>query len=287
MNDSILICTDLDRTLIPNGAEPVSDGALNIFTVLCHSNNIRLCYVTGRNLELTNHAILEYKLPIANFLICDVGASAYSFQENEYSIDLGWINEIESDWNGMDINLIEELLDDVSDLILQDRDNQSIYKLSYCTKNNPDSPISEIKKRLKLISVNINIISSYDENKKLHLIDILPRSVSKLHAINYLMEKNGDTYDNTIFCGDSGNDIDVFTSGLPSVIVKNAHQDGFNQINKTENSGTALNIYRAQGDFFHLNGNYVSGILEGLSHYHERLKTSIETIIKDQQLSEC
>ncbi|MFV1984900.1 MAG: HAD-IIB family hydrolase [Thiohalomonadales bacterium] len=284
MTNNILICTDLDRTLIPNGDKPVSDGALEIFTTLCTSNDIQLCYVTGRNFNLTNNAISEYKLPIADFLICDVGASAYYFRNNKYSIDSNWTNEIESDWNGMDINLIHELLDDIKDLILQEQDNQSIYKLSYYTKNKSDDVVSEIKKRLNIINVNINIISSYDEINCIYLIDILPKSVSKLHAVNYLMEKNGDTYDNTIYSGDSGNDIEVFTSGIPSIIVKNAHRDILNQIDEYQNSGLALNIYIAKGDFYHLNGNYVSGILEGLSYFHSSLKSRIRNIITNQQL---
>lgn len=281
MTDSILICTDLDRTLIPNGDELVSDDALTIFSNVCQSSDIHLCYVTGRNFDLTTTAISDYKLPLADFLICDVGASAYYRENNNYTLDLSWKNEIESDWNGMDINLIHELLDNISDLNLQGHEHQSIYKLSYCTLTEPAKIITEIKKRLSLISVNINLISSYDEIKNNYLIDILPKSVSKLHAINYLMEKNGDTYDNTIFCGDSGNDIDVFASGIPSVIVKNAHQDIVDQLDKLENTGTLLNLYRAKGDFFHLNGNYVAGILEGLSHYNSSLKSRIENSIKN------
>jgi len=279
MSENILICTDLDRTLIPNGDEPVSKGALAVFTDLCKSSDIRLCYVTGRNIQLTNSAITDYNLPKADFLICDVGASAYFLQDGEYIIDLSWENEIKSDWNGMDVNLIHELLDNINDLTLQGHANQSIYKISYHTNNKPLNPISEIEKRLNLISVNINIITSYDETKNCYLIDILPKSVSKLHAINYLMEKHGDTYDNTIFCGDSGNDLDVFTSGIPSVIVKNAHETIFKKINTLENSITALNIYKAKGEFHNLNGNYVSGILEGLSFFHSSLRQKIETII--------
>jgi sucrose-6F-phosphate phosphohydrolase len=280
MTNNILICTDLDRTLIPNGVQALSDNALEIFTNLCTFDDIRLCYVTGRNFDLTNEAIDKYKLPAADFLICDVGASMYYYTNNKYQIDLDWNKEIESDWNGMNINLIHELLDDINDLILQNQENQSIYKLSYYSQINPEPLITEIKKRLKLISVNINIISSYDEINTIYLIDLLPRSVSKLHAVNYLMEKNGDSYDNTVYCGDSGNDIAVFTSGIPSIIVKNAHKDVLSIIKEHEKSDSAMNIYKAKGTFHKLNGNYVSGILEGLSHYHSILKLRIEKIIK-------
>ncbi|MFV2061138.1 MAG: HAD-IIB family hydrolase [Gammaproteobacteria bacterium] len=281
MTNNILICTDLDRTLIPNGTQALSDGALEVFSNLCSSNDIQLCYVTGRNFNLTLDAINDYQLPMADFLICDVGASAYYFNDTEYSIDLNWKNEIESDWNGMAIHLIHELLDDIDNLNLQNHQNQSIFKLSYSSKVKPEPLISEIKKRLKLISVNINIISSYDETTATYLIDLLPRSVSKLQAINYLMNKNGDTYDNTVYCGDSGNDIDVFASGIPSVIVRNAHKEVLTEINKIEKSDSALNIYKARGDFHNFNGNYVSGILEGLSHYHSSLKLKIEKCINN------
>ncbi len=280
MTNTILICSDLDRTLIPNGDKPVSDGALDIFTELCQSNEIQLCYVTGRNFELTNTAIVDYKLPIADFLICDVGATMYYHDNKQYVIDLNWQNEIKSDWNGMDINFIHELLYDINDLNLQEHENQSINKLSYYSGTNSDNIITEIKKRLNSINVNTNIISSYDDIKNLYLIDILPKSVSKLHAVNYLMNNNGDSYDNTIFCGDSGNDIDVFLSGIPSIIVKNAHQNILNQISSFEESGLAFNLYKAKGGFHHLNGNYVSGILEGLAYYHLSLDAKINTIIK-------
>lgn len=280
MNNSILICTDLDRTLIPNGDKPVNDGALDIFTELCQANEIQLCYVTGRNFELTKDAIVNYHLPKANFLICDVGASVFYQDNNQYVIDLNWQNEIKSDWNDTDINLIHELLYDINDLNLQEQESQSIYKLSYYSKFNPVNIVSNIQIRLKSINVNTNIISSYDDIKNLYLIDILPKSVSKLHAVNYLMDKNGDSYDNTIFCGDSGNDIDVFVSGIPSVIVKNAHQNILNQISEFENNGKAFNLYKAKGNFHHLNGNYVSGILEGLSYYHLSLGSKISDIIK-------
>ncbi len=279
MTNSILICSDLDRTLIPNGDKPVSDGALDIFTELCQSDDIHLCYVTGRNFELTNSAIIDYKLPIADFLICDVGATMYYYDNKQYVIDLNWLNEIKSDWNDMDINFIHELLYDINGLNLQEHENQSINKISYYSEKNSNNIISEIQKRLKSINANTNIISSYDDIKNLYLIDILPKSVSKLHAVNFLMNKNGDSYDNTIYCGDSGNDVDVFLSGIPSVIVKNAHQNILNQISSFEDSGHAFNLYKAKGGFHHLNGNYVSGILEGLSYYHLSLESKINTII--------
>ncbi len=280
MTHSILICTDLDRTLIPNGDKPLSAGAQDIFTELCQSDTIKLCYVTGRNYQLTKKAIEEYQLPLADFLICDVGASMHILNNQQYSIDKAWSDEIESDWNGMNMNLIQELLDDITDLEPQKQEHISYYKLSYFSQNQPDHSLSKINERLNTINVNVNIISSYDEIEKVFLIDILPRSVSKLHAINFLMEKNGDTYDNTIFCGDSGNDLDVFTSGIPSVIVKNAHQDIIDKINEYESSNIALNLYKANGGFHSLNGYYVSGILEGLAHYHTDLKNKINEIIK-------
>ncbi len=284
MTHSILICTDLDRTLISNGDEPLSAGAHDIFNELCKSDSIQLCYVTGRNYQLTKNAIEEFQLPFANFLICDVGASAYKLIDQKYSVDEHWSSEIESDWNGMNMNLIQELLDDIDEIKLQHHDHLSFYKLSYFSQNQPDISISKINERLNTLKVNVNIISSYDEVKNIYLIDILPRSVSKLHAINFLMEKNGDTYDNTIFCGDSGNDLDVFTSGIPSVIVKNAHKDILVKIDESEASGQVLNLYKANGGFYGLNGNYVSGILEGLAHYHTDLKNDIENIMKKNQL---
>ena len=48
----LLICTDLDRTLIPNRIAPESPGAREYFRKLSNRDEITLVYISGRNKNL-------------------------------------------------------------------------------------------------------------------------------------------------------------------------------------------------------------------------------------------
>lgn len=45
----LLICTDLDRTLIPNGPQPESPKARALFRRLVSREEVTLAYVSGRH----------------------------------------------------------------------------------------------------------------------------------------------------------------------------------------------------------------------------------------------
>ena len=72
-----LLCTDLDRTLIANGAQPVSPAAGARFAQLAGREDVTLVYVSGRHRALIEQAIAEYSLPQAAYAIADVGATIY------------------------------------------------------------------------------------------------------------------------------------------------------------------------------------------------------------------
>jgi hypothetical protein len=95
------------------------------------------------------------------------------------------------------------------------------------------------------------------------LLDVLPSSANKLHAIRFLMRQQGFTLGNTVFAGDSGNDLDVLTSDIRSVLVANA--DAETKLRAAKASADTL--YVAKGGYLGMNGNYSAGILEGAAHY--------------------
>ncbi|MES9867026.1 MAG: hypothetical protein ABW157_16985 [Candidatus Thiodiazotropha sp. LLP2] len=45
MTQKLLICADLERTLIPNGHEPESPNARSFFKQLCQYKDVALVYV--------------------------------------------------------------------------------------------------------------------------------------------------------------------------------------------------------------------------------------------------
>jgi len=73
----LLLCTDLDRTLIPNGEQAESPRAKELFERLVGREEVTLAYVTGRHRGLIEQAIQEYDLPLPDFAIGDVGTTIY------------------------------------------------------------------------------------------------------------------------------------------------------------------------------------------------------------------
>jgi hypothetical protein len=76
------------------------------------------------------------------------------------------------------------------------------------------------------------------------------------------------TPENTVFAGDSGNDLPVLSSGLRAVLVANATDEVRDEARQLSAArGTGDTLYLAQGGFMGMNGNYSAGILEGVAHF--------------------
>jgi hypothetical protein len=80
----ILLATDLDRTLIPNGAAPESPGARQRFARVASRPEVMLAYVSGRHRALVEEAIAEYHLPLPDLVIGDVGTTIYQLQDGDW-----------------------------------------------------------------------------------------------------------------------------------------------------------------------------------------------------------
>jgi hydroxymethylpyrimidine pyrophosphatase-like HAD family hydrolase len=130
MNGSILICTDLDRTLLPNGNQPESPDARRRFACFAAREEVRLAYVTGRHLALVEKAIANYVLPRPDFVIADVGTSLYESADDCWRRRDDWDEQFASEWGGMDHTAIRLLFADMIELQLQGAAKQSRYNLS-------------------------------------------------------------------------------------------------------------------------------------------------------------
>ncbi len=269
---SLLICTDLDRTLIPNGSHAESAGARGHFATLVGRPEVSLAYVTGRHRALVEEAIEEYGLPVPDFVIGDVGSTIYRVGPHlEWQRDRSWEEEIAQDWNGRRHADLLALLADLALLDAQEDEKQNTHKLSYYVRSagNRADLTSVIGDRLRGEGVQANLIFSLDELRGVELLDVLPARVSKYHAITALVERCGLGDDHTVFSGDSGNDIEVLASPIPAVIVANARADVRDEaLARARQGGNESALYVARGGFMGMNGNYSAGILEGIAHYH-------------------
>lgn len=270
MIQPLLICTDLDRTLIPNGEQLESPQARPLFCQLVSNPQITLAYVTGRDKRLVQKAIAEYELPVPNFVVADVGSTIYEVKNNQWLRLTDWDEQISMDWQYKTQPDLVPFFTDFDHLKLQEITKQGLHKLSYYVSLEAELEpiIIKIRSKLETEKIQANIIWSIDEKAQIGLLDILPISANKYHAIAYLMKKQNFTLNNTIFSGDSGNDLDVLMSPIKSVLVANAHLEVKEKVQSAMNQiDLKSSMYIAQGRSSKLNGNYSAGILEGIFHY--------------------
>jgi HAD superfamily hydrolase (TIGR01484 family) len=271
----MLICTDLDRTLIPNGPHPESAGARRLFGALVGRDDVTLAYVTGRHRGLVLDAMAEYRLPQPQFVIGDVGTSLFRIENGtEWSPQSDWESHIASDWAGASARDLQALLDGIAHLRLQEDSKQARFKVSFYVpvKSETAPLLAEIAERLAAQGIRASLIWSVDEAADVGLLDVLPAGATKYHAIEFLIAREGFATDHTLFAGDSGNDLEPLTSPLPAVLVANAHASvRAEALRLAQERGFADRLYCARGGFLGMNGNYSAGILEGVVHYHQSL----------------
>lgn len=266
----LLLCTDLDRTLLPNGSEPESANARENFSRLAQHPQVTLVYVTGRHQQLVEQAINKYKLPQPDYVIADVGSTIYEINDHDWHYQQQWERFIDDDWQGKNANELHRLLVDLNGLQRQEESKQNTHKLSYYVTLNNDHQkiISAMESLLQLQSIKANLIWSVDQLANTGLLDVLPASAGKPQAIEYLMQQLRFDYSETVFAGDSGNDICVMSSQIQSVLVANAEEEVRDEAIKQAQANHQQNtLYLAQGNFMDMNGNYSAGILEGVAHY--------------------
>lgn len=274
MMDRILLCTDLDRTLIPNGTPIESLGARKYFAQLTARDEITLVYVSGRDKGLITKAIQEYGLPWPHYAIGDVGATMYMLASNTRLQDTppwpAWSEEIAPSWAGHTHYDLKQLFNDLEGLQLQEDSKQNTYKLSYNVPlgANRIRLLRILRKRLEDVGVKTNLIWSVDEHEQTYLLDILPARAGKYHAIDFLRRHLDFSIKNTLFAGDSGNDLEVLVSPIHAVLVANSTKKIQTQARRLAKQKHRLDaLYLAKGGFMGMNGNYSAGILEGIAHY--------------------
>lgn len=270
MSSRLLLCCDLDRTLLPNGPQPESPGARERFTRFVSRPEVTLVYVTGRHRELVEQAIAVYRLPRPDYVIGDVGTTIFEVTEKGWRLQQAWEEEIAPDWAGLSHADINALLGDIKSLQLQEVTKQNIHKLSYYVPLYVDhvALLDEVRQCLKHHGINTCLVWSIDEPAGIGLLDVLPARANKLHAVEFLMQQGGYTHKQTVFAGDSGNDLPVLSSAIPAVLVSNASLEVRDSAQQQAMAlGHSEQLYLAAGGLQGMNGNYSAGVLEGVVHF--------------------
>lgn len=262
----ILLGTDLDRTLIPNGSAQESPRARERFAAVVQRGSIVLAYVTGRHRALVEEAIDRYDLPTPRIVIGDVGSSIAEVSGQEWSPWPDWQEELGADWTDPIRAGLRAVFERDPDLRLQDESRQTRFKVSAFAPASEGPWLDRL--RAQVDPTRTRLVFSYDEVENVGLVDALPARAGKLGALEFVRRGLGIARERTLFAGDSGNDLEVLVSPIPAVLVANASPELKRQAQdeaRARGNGDALCV--ARGGLLGMNGNYAAGILEGLVHH--------------------
>ncbi len=272
--EKIMLCSDLDRTLIPNGFQPESPDARPFLRRLAQRPELILVYATGRDTGLIAEALKTWDLPLPHIAVGDVGTAIYTvagtLDKPQFDPWQDWQEAIAADWNGRNGRDLLKMLSDFKVLRLQAEEKQKAFKLSFYTDVGLDLEGLAEKMKATLLEngIRASIVASIDEMADIGLVDVLPERATKVHAIYYIIQKYSIDASRVVYAGDSGNDLPALTSGLNAVLVRNASEDVCRQaIDMASQKGHEFALYLAEGGFMGMNGNYAAGVLEGLAHF--------------------
>jgi hypothetical protein len=265
-----LLCSDLDGTLIPDGRAPESPRARSLFRQLAEHPGICLAYATGRDPALVERALEETGLPEPRLLLGDVGSSIYLRADGRWLLVEDYWAHIAADWRGQLGADVLGLLQDIAGLSPQEPAKQAPFKASFYAAPGTDARavVAEVRVRLDRQALRSSVIWSVDADGRTGLLDVLPARADKRQAILFLRDWLKAPPGRTLFAGDSGNDLAVLGTEMPSVLVGNAEPSvRAAAVAAARAAGYQDRLYLARGGYRGMNGNYAGGVLEGVVHF--------------------
>ena len=266
----LLLCTDLDRTLLPNGSAPESAGAREVFARLVVPPEVKLVYVTGRDPGLVGEAITTWEMPEPDLLIADVGTTI----ADRGGRPLGKLDAlgrtIAGDWAGRSTEDLQGTSErscrpDPAGCLPPDRIQAELFhsRRSRGVGHRPGNAGAAGGSRGQ---------GQRDlERGRCHRKGLAGRPAGVGHqAAGHRVCHGalGLRAREVVFAGDSGNDLDVLASPIPAVLVANATDESAREAREAQAKANGHCLYCARGGALGMNGNYAAGILEGVLHFH-------------------
>ncbi len=256
----VTLATDLDGTLIP------LDNNGNSKKSLCeidrrHKANeqLQLIFITGRHLSSVLALYEKINLPVPDIIVCDVGTSIYRYVYNSWLPVKKYSQHLSSLIQNKNRSKVEESLSSITGLTLQEKEKQAEFKISYYVNSEMlPSVLSKIKDVILIANLPFNVVHSIDPFTGGGLIDILPKGVTKKYALEWMIEESVIDSAALFYAGDSGNDREVFLSGIKSIIVNNASAELKNEIKEKSSDLSKL---------FFSSHKSVEGVLEGCDYF--------------------
>jgi sucrose-6F-phosphate phosphohydrolase len=241
-----LFVTDLDHTFVGNDAALVQ--LTQMLTEHRQEYGTKIVYATGRSPVLYKELQEEKNLVEPDGLVLSVGTEIYL--DGNGTPDAAWSEILSLGWNQ---ELVLSITQQFPDLVPQPDSEQRPFKISFFLQQEVAAiVIPQIESELEKCELNVKLIYSSGID-----LDIVPRSSDKGQAMQFLRRKWKFAAEQTVVCGDSGNDIALFAVGNErGIIVGNARPE----LLEWHSDYPADHRYLAQ-DFC------AGGILEGLKYF--------------------
>jgi len=208
----------------------------------------KIVYATGRSPTLYRQLQTEKQLLQPDALIAAVGTEIY-LNGNE-TLDSTWSKRLSQGW---DRDVVVATSAHFADLVPQPDSEQRPFKVSFfLTEAIAPAVLPQLESLLQKQGLDTKLIYSTGQD-----LDILPRHSDKGLATQFLRQQWGLTPEQTVVCGDSGNDIALFSVGEEwGIIVGNASSEllKWHQANPVDRRYLAKAVC-------------AGGILEGLKYF--------------------
>jgi HAD superfamily hydrolase (TIGR01484 family) len=261
----VFLATDLDGTLIPLTMDSYHQQSLVLLADLLKRYEMPLAYVTGRHFASVQAAIAEFNLPQPDWILCDVGTSAWERgAAGEFLHVDRYAQKLQEIAGGIAQGPLLELSTAIPGLRPQESEKQAPFKISfYAARARLEEVVSQLRDCLNTMRASFQIISSVDPFTGEGLIDLLPIGVSKAFALEWLCGEQNWSQQSVIFAGDSGNDLAAFNADYNTIIVGNTADSIVAQVREAHRSaGWSSRLY-------HASQHATSGVLEGVLHFLE------------------
>jgi sucrose-phosphate synthase len=233
--------SDLDQNLLSSDSE-----SLRALIELMRKNRQAAAFgiATGRPLESALQAMKRFGIPQPDVLITSVGTEIH--YAPQLTADESWARHIDFMWNPV---AIRRVLGQLPGLALQEKSQQSQFKISYYYDAAKAPPLAEINSLLHQQDQTVNTLLSFGQ-----FLDVLPVRASKGFALRYFATQWSIPLEQILAAGGSGNDEDMIRGNTLAVVVANRHQEELSEL------VDAQRIYFAQKP-------HAAGILEAIDYY--------------------
>jgi HAD superfamily hydrolase (TIGR01484 family) len=257
-----LLSSDLDGTLIPLEGELPSLQALAALKEYLRRSQLPLVYVTGRHLASIRDVAAAKSLPVADWVIADVGTGLYHGPARDYQPLADFTQNLSELTGGMSAGQLIPIFNEIPGLRVQEGEKLGPFKLSYYVDAAElKQREQQVCERLEKEGLPYRTISSIDPFNGDGLIDLLPEGVSKAYALEWLGKYLDILPEEMVFAGDSGNDFTALVHGFRAILVGNASAELRKKVQAShQQADWSDRLYFAKG-------NSTAGVWEGLKWF--------------------